>query len=188
MSSVTRVLLGMILVLSGALFASFVEGTNAGNNYEERLAELEERMEDLESQVRVLQMAVGAEDETSPSETDDKVFALTGQVVLKRDYDLDQSNPNVVFDDQTGTCRGSGRDSDVQVGVQVTVIDETGKTIGHGNLGSGTFTLKNACTFAFSVALPLADLYTVRLPFRGEAIYTHQELVEAGWSIILTLE
>jgi hypothetical protein len=102
-----------------------------------------------------------------------------------------------------GDCGGGGGYDDFQPGMNVRVTDENGRTVGSGNLVGlndapeyfeepfGDVDLdddvEGACTLVADVEVSPSEFYTVEAGGRGELTYTHDELDERDWEVVLTL-
>jgi len=84
-------------------------------------------------------------------------------------------------------CSGEGGYDDIHNGTQVVLEDESGKTLATGSFGPGTFE-GEACVFTFSFQdVPKAAYYRVHSGSRGVLQYSYQEMVNANWSVHLSL-
>ena len=87
------------------------------------------------------------------------------------------------------SCYGEGGYDDMHSGAQVVVEDETGKTLGTGELGTGTYD-GSSCDFAFSVAgVSKASFYRVSAgnSSRTGPQYSFADLSNRNWQVSLTL-
>jgi predicted small secreted protein len=111
-----------------------------------------------------------AEDKTTPNEnfTTDKDLGLSGN-----------------------GCLGTGGYDDLQAGLQVTVSNESGTTIGTGTLDSGEVVrgqFWNTCVFPFTVAnVPTAKFYRIEAGHRGQVSYSYDQMQASHWSVKLSL-
>lgn len=81
-------------------------------------------------------------------------------------------------------CVGDGGYSDIAPGAQVVVTDDTGKTVGVGSLGAGSW-IGSHCEWPFEVEVPDGSaFYGVEVSHRGRVQYPADELAEP---ITLTL-
>jgi hypothetical protein len=86
------------------------------------------------------------------------------------------------------SCTGTGGYSDQAEGAQVTVTNETGRTIGLGTYDAGSVTSVGTCTFPFAVTgLPSAQVYSIEATHRGQLHYTPAQLDQENWNVSLTL-
>jgi hypothetical protein len=85
------------------------------------------------------------------------------------------------------TCSGTGGYDDIDVGAGVVVRDGSGQLLGTSQLESGRYEA-GACTFEFVVRdIPDADHYSVRVGSRGGLEYSHDEMVDNGWTVDASL-
>jgi hypothetical protein len=94
-----------------------------------------------------------------------------------------------LLDSELGSdCQGSGGYSDIGPGTSVTVRNETGDTIGTGDLGEGDFAEGFGCDYPFTVEdVPNAKFYRVEVSHRGEVEYSHAEMEANDWEVSVSL-
>lgn len=88
----------------------------------------------------------------------------------------------------SGPCTGTGGYDDIQVGRQVIVEDESGKTLATDDLSLGR-TEGFLCVFTFLFDdVPKAEFYRVHQSGnRGTLQWSYQDMVDSNWSVALTL-
>lgn len=108
----------------------------------------------------------------------DKGFTATGTLTL--------SSPDGNGISGGASCVGTGGFNDIREGTQVVIRDETGTTVGVGQLEAASASLSTRCTFAFTVdGVPTgADFYEVEISHRGGITFSQEEL-ERGVSLTL---
>jgi hypothetical protein len=90
-------------------------------------------------------------------------------------------------------CVGAGDNSEVQVGMPISVEDERGVLIGRAWLGSGQVTTPGsrsspACSFAFTIHdLASATTYRITPGDRDPVDVSLEQLQSAGWEVTLTI-
>lgn len=107
--------------------------------------------------------------------------AITGTLTLT---DTD------AFWTQGSTCSGSGGYSDLDIGGQVTLTDDSGKIIGSTTLSTGTASSSSECEFAFRFdqpIVPTARFYSVEVTHRGKITDSADELRASGWAFSLSI-
>jgi hypothetical protein len=86
-------------------------------------------------------------------------------------------------------CVTSGGYDDIEVGAQVVVQDETGRTLATGALEPGNYD-GSSCVFDFTLEdIKKAAFYRVSVgrEARGGLDYSYDDMVDADWSVHLTL-
>ena len=87
------------------------------------------------------------------------------------------------------SCSGSDGYDDITEGAQVVVSDQSGKTLGTGVLGAGTYD-GDACVFGLAVReLPKASFYKINVgrEARGQLNYSLHQMKASHWFVDLTL-
>jgi len=75
------------------------------------------------------------------------------------------------------SCEGSGGFSDIHTGAQVTVTDQSGKTVGISELQQGSYAAGNNCAFPFQVKVPSGlKFYGVAVTHRGTVQYSETQM------------
>lgn len=152
----------------------------------------EERIEDLETRVTILEMGGGgALAPTAEAET----YKLTGRLLLtggNRDVGFASELPDRLKTEGE-ECDGNGGYSDLSVGADVTVRGSDGDVVGTGEVvSSEAVKQSNAsvrqCRFNFVVEnLPRSEFYSVEVAHRGEVTYSFEDLEEAGWKASMSI-
>lgn len=98
----------------------------------------------------------------------------------------------LVGGERTGdSCAGEGGYGDIGPGVQVVVRDQSGETIGAGDLSAGTLGRDPTvwtCQFTFTIPdVPAATFYEVEVGDRGALTYSAAEMEEQDWQVGFTL-
>jgi hypothetical protein len=95
----------------------------------------------------------------------------------------------VVNEDPYNACVLSGSYSDIRVGTQVTVKNESGTIIGSGELFSPTYdSAALECSFPFEITnLPDASFYVVSVSQRDSHTYQASDLTAKGWHFDVSL-
>jgi uncharacterized coiled-coil protein SlyX len=175
--------LATVLVLSAVL----IGGTKADDNYEQRIADLESRVGELETEVSVLQKAIANDASSETSEESEQVKAIKGIFTL-------QGHPGGPYQAishggaSDTTCTGAESYSEVRAGVVVTVTDEAGAIVGTSPLGQGVKTNNTTCVFPFSLEVTEARFYTFSVGNLGEVTYSYEEMEASGWEVSLTID
>jgi hypothetical protein len=94
--------------------------------------------------------------------------------------------------DSSARCNetgASGGYSDIQIGAQVVIRDSAGTIVATGSLLPGTATEDNRrCDYPFVVEdVPTSDFYSIEVSHRGELTYSHEELEDRDWEVMLSL-
>jgi hypothetical protein len=90
-----------------------------------------------------------------------------------------------------GACSTEGAYSDIKVGTDVSVRDDTDKVVGAGSLAAGTlgFMAAAVCFFAFTVeGVPDAKFYTVEVGHRGKLTFSAADLEAKHWVADMTID
>jgi hypothetical protein len=99
-------------------------------------------------------------------------------------------NDSDAFWSQGSSCSGSGGYSDLDIGGQVTLTDDTAKIIGATTLSAGTATSSSECDFNFAFDQPIvpsARFYSVEVTHRGKITDSADELRVSGWAFSLSI-
>ena len=149
------------------------------DNYEERIASLETRVALLEAGT-----PVAASASASGTHTFKGTVTVTGS----------QTNlvEGTLEDDRECYGRPGSEYADLDVGLAVTVRDDTGKilaasTVGSTSSGYGTGSAV-VCMLEFTVeGVPDAAFYAVSLGHRGEVVFDREDLELFDWRVLLTI-
>lgn len=101
--------------------------------------------------------------------------SIYGGDIVDRDYVHTDNSSEYKAGDR---CEGGNGYDDLIEGAQVTVADESGKTLGLGNLDAGKLDDSNHCVFAFTVpdVSSEAKFYTVKVSHREGPQYTREQV------------
>lgn len=105
------------------------------------------------------------------------MIPLSGQVVL-----TGAENEAFVISDEG--CVGLGEHSDMQVGRQVVVRDESGTIAGVTTLEASD---AEGCAWTFSLEVPESEFYSVAVPMKTEMVFTQQEVADANGELAVPL-
>lgn len=150
--------------------------------------ELEQRISGLEARVTVLEQEVATLKSSGTSASQDtELYTINGSLRLRQDRDED-----VVFLESAGLCSGTRGFDDIQTGANVVILDGSGNTLAttHLELKEGftaTGVSSNICEFSFTVEVPRASFYTVKIGRRGAPTYSFQEMEQNDWKIDLSI-
>lgn len=110
-----------------------------------------------------------------------KFFSLAGSLSL-----IDSG-----FDESNGNCSGVRGFSDIQSGMQVTVMDEESRILATGALGPGKRLGNYHCKFEFEITdIPVSSFYSIKLGSsgrRGALNYSFDEMQKNNWGVSFSI-
>jgi hypothetical protein len=130
-------------------------------------------------------------------EAGNKVAAKPTSRSIQGTMTISGNSESVYFDSFNGKvgelCEGTGGYDDIGPGIQAAVKNETGKLLATGDVGPGEVVDASqgfvVCELPFEIKdVPdSAKFYVVEVGDRGELSYSHEEMVEQGWQLALSL-
>jgi hypothetical protein len=175
----------LVSVMAFVVLASACGGSASGSD--ERIAELEQQIADLQAQLVATTATASA-----PAKTEAGRKLLSGAFMLLKDGPLDDS-----FIGGTGgiQCIGQGGYDDLKYETQVRVLDQSGVILGVTQLGNGEGVregraIPTICRWEFSVDVPAdRDFYSVEVSDRrrGQLSYSRSDLDSTDWYVEISI-
>lgn len=167
-----------------------------------RVAEQDDRISQLENDLSAIRTVVaGLAQVSAPGDSTPVVaapngsYTIVGSMSLEAESSLDpvvkeelDNNFFWTVIDGERTCIGSGGFDDLGGRMEVVVSDGAGNTLAVGEAGSGIYQpSRNACVFQFSVDVPRAEFYAIRVGQREGPTYTFEDLEADNWEVALSI-
>ncbi len=149
--------------------------------------DLEQRVAGLEGRVALLEQEVAALQREGNATPVPRTYTVTGTLRLRQELDRP-----VEFRPELGYCSGTRVFDDISTGTSLTILDGSGTTLATTQLRlaegfADSDPASNVCEFTFSVDLPEANFYTVRIGRRVGPTYSLQDLRDSDWTLDLSI-
>lgn len=105
------------------------------------------------------------------------IIPLSGRVVLR-------GSENEAYIRANDGCIGLGQHSDMRVGRQVVVRDESGTIVGVTTLEAAE---TEGCAWSFSLEVPESEFYSVAVPMKTEMVFTQEDVSEGNGDLEVPL-